>query len=158
MIVLDYRLAPPWNRRLPDADLSGATESSLRYDYFLGDVIIRVDGGDLSAAWGWVPILDFALALRSIMEALEDGTTELFEFTESEAVLRFTRSGDVVRIEASYTPVVVQISFDMLYREVVKFCRRILDELAAAHPDLRSNPFYAEELKRHGLRSSSSST
>ena len=63
------------------------------------------DQTDLSANWGWIPLIDFALALREIAEALavEEGS-EIFEFTESEATLKFKRQGHEVAISGSYAP------------------------------------------------------
>lgn len=64
----------------------------------LGDVIFIVYEVDLSARWGWVPVLDFALGLDAIVDALapEGAGDEVFEFTESDATIVFRRDGDKV--------------------------------------------------------------
>ena len=89
---LDYRLSEDWDEN--STDLAAADETDLRYYAATGDIIFRKDQTDLSARWGWIPLIDFALALREIAEALAvtEGS-ETFEFTESEATLRFDRRG-----------------------------------------------------------------
>ncbi len=100
---LDYRLSEKWDK--DSTDLSTVTETDLRYYVAPGDIILRAEQTDLSANWGWIPLIDFALALREIAEALAiaDGS-ETFEFTESEATLEFKRQGQKVAISGSYAP------------------------------------------------------
>jgi hypothetical protein len=90
MIVLEHALSPSWNRKAAEVDLRAADETTLRYRCFLGDIVFEVGWIDLSARWGWVPVLDFALAMRSISAALPAVETQVFEFTES-AVVATTR-------------------------------------------------------------------
>jgi hypothetical protein len=101
---LDYRLSEKWDE--DSTDLSTVTETDLRYYVAPGDVVLQADQTDLSANWGWIPLIDFALALREIAAALaavEEGS-ETFEFTESEATLKFERQGQEVAISGSYAP------------------------------------------------------
>ena len=65
---LDYRLSEDWDEN--STDLAAADETDLRYYAATGDIILRKDQVDLSARWGWIPLVDFALALREIAEAL----------------------------------------------------------------------------------------
>ncbi len=65
---LDYRLSEDWDEN--STDLAAADETDLRYYAAPGDIIFRKDQTDLSARWGWIPLIDFALALREITEAL----------------------------------------------------------------------------------------
>ena len=65
---IDYRLSEDWDEN--STDLAAADETDLRYYAATGDIILRKDQTDLSARWGWIPLIDFALALREIAEAL----------------------------------------------------------------------------------------
>lgn len=151
MVALDFQLDRGWNRGLATADLAAADEMTLRYDLFLGDVVFRVDGSDFSMRGGWVPVLDFALSLQAIVEALATQPKELFEFTESEAAIHFTRMGDQVRLEASYAQPSAEVRYVELRGAVERFLARVLDELIAAHPDLARNPVIAPHARRIAL-------
>jgi hypothetical protein len=146
MLRLDYALSPAWNAS-SDVDLASAEEWELRYDCFLGDVIFMVYEMDLSARWGWVPVLDFALALDAIVDALAVGheVEELFEFTESDASILFRRAGDLVEVDASYVPDVATVSYADLRGEVKQFLLRVLEGLIGLHGELATNPFIARK-------------
>lgn len=100
---------------------------------------------DLSAKWGWVPVLDFALSLDSIVDelAVGDGAEGLFEFTESDAVISFRRVGDAVEIEASYVPGLARVGYAEFRGAAKRFLLRVLEDLVGQHPDLGANPFIA---------------
>lgn len=149
MIKLDYALSPSWNEKTRSVALESAEEWVLRYDCFLGDVIFLVYEVDLSARWGWVPILDFALGLDAIVGSFggEDAGAEVFEFTESDATVTFRRDGDAVEIEASYVPGTARVAYEDLQTAVKRFMIRVLDDLARDHPELTRNPFVAGVLK-----------
>lgn len=146
MLRLDYALSSAWNASA-DVDLASAEEWVLRYDCFLGDVIFMVYEMDLSARWGWVPVLDFVLALDAIVDALAlgDEAEELFEFTESDASISFRRSGDLVEIAASYVPGVATVSCADLRGETKRFLLRVLEDLIGQHRELAANPFIARK-------------
>lgn len=151
MLRLDYTVSGSWNSG-SDVDLAAAEEWVLRYDCFLGDVIFVVYEIDLSARWGWVPVLDFALALDSIVDALATGdeAEELFEFTESDASISFRRAGDVVEIDASYVPDVVNVGYADLRGEAKRFLLRVLEGLIGQHRELGANPFIARKFSAAG--------
>ena len=70
MIDLGYALS----RRFPDppqTDYRAADVHALRHDLFCGDVYLAEGERELSTAWGWVPVLDFAWALCDIVEDLD---------------------------------------------------------------------------------------
>lgn len=147
MLWLDYTLSPDWNAST-DVDLAVAQEWQLRYDCFLGDVIFIVYELDLSGRWGWVPVLDFALGLDAIIDALGAGdeVEELFEFTESGASISFRRTGDRVEIDASYVPDVATVGYADLRGEVKRFLLRVLEGLIGEHRELATNAFIAREI------------
>jgi hypothetical protein len=118
-------------------------ETDLRYYVAQGDVVLGTDQTDLSADWGWIPLVDFALALREIADALSESEgSETFEFTESEATLQFDRVGDKVVITSSYTPGEVTVPFSDFRKQVDEFAQRLDKELLQRHPELGLNPEY----------------
>jgi hypothetical protein len=146
-IVLDYELS--WNRRASEVDLRTADETALRYRCFLGDVVFLVDESDFSARWGWVPILDFAMSLRTMAGGLVDGPSQKqsFEFTESDAELVFEREGSMVKIEANYVPVTAEVPHVDLSVDAERFLARVIRELERSYPALAENAFVAGLLR-----------
>ena len=146
---LDYRLSEDWDEN--STDLAAADETDLRFYAATGDIILRNDQTDLSARWGWIPLIDFALALRKIAEALavKDGS-ETFEFTESDATLQFDRRGQEMTIIGSYATGEINVSFAAFKEQTTDFARRLDAELLAKRPELRLNPVY-QDFRLSGL-------
>ncbi|SCK06585.1 hypothetical protein [Streptomyces sp. WMMB 322] len=74
MLDIGYSLS----RRFPDppqTDYRTADVRALRHDLFSGDVYLADTEADreLSTAWGWLPVLDFAWALCDTVELLDAG-------------------------------------------------------------------------------------
>lgn len=149
MMRLDYSLSPSWNRTAVDS-LANATDQVLRYRFFLGDLTFVIDEVDLSAPWGWVPVLDFALALEAISDALAGGVAsdELFEFTESDASIRFRAIGDKVEVEASYAPGIASVDLGVLRQQARRFSDRVLADAIGRHPELGANELIARHRPR----------
>lgn len=139
MIKLDYSLDPSWERKLAEIDLRSVGRDELHYDLFLGHVTFQIDGHDFSASWGWVPVLDFAVCLKTIVEGLAIGRSEAFEFTESDAKLQFERRDDSVHLSANYVPDLAEVAYDELLTEVRAFAARVIEELARLYPPLIAN-------------------
>ena len=141
MLHLDYKLNPRWGEPL-DSEVDGASELRLRYDLFLGDLEFVVYEMDLSAEWHWVPLLDFALALDAIVDALASSPSEpeVFEFTESDATISYERRGSHVAIDASYVPGLARVAYPELREATSAFMAKLVKELTARYPGLRSNP------------------
>jgi hypothetical protein len=148
-MYLDYRLSEDWDEN--SSDLAAADETELRYYAVTGDIIVRNDQADLSARWGWIPLIDFALALRKIAATLtiEEGR-ETFEFTESDATLQFDRHGHGMTITGSYAAGEITVSFTVFVDQAKDFARRLDAELLAKRPELKLNPVY-EAFKLSGL-------
>jgi hypothetical protein len=149
MIEIGYRLDPSWDRTLADVDLRTADPTALSYDLFLGDVFMRAGDADFSAPWRWVPVLDFAVNLKVLVEDLADGQQDRFQFTECEAEIRFARHGETVQISASYVPAVARVPYGIFLQAVRAFALRTQEELVSAYPALRENPWF-QELQRRG--------
>jgi hypothetical protein len=146
---LDYRLSEDWDEN--SADLAAADETDLRYYLAIGDLILRNDQTDLSARWGWIPLIDFALAMREIAEALEltEGA-QTFEFTESDATLDFERRGEEMIVSGSYATGEIIVPFAAFKEQAADFARRLDVEVRAKRPDLELNPVY-QDFKLSGL-------
>ncbi len=146
---LDYRLSEDWDEN--SADLAAADETDLRYYAAIGDVILRNDQTDLSARWGWIPLIDFALAMREITKALESTEgTQTFEFTESDATLDFERRGEEMIVSGSYATGEIVVPFAAFKEQAADFARRLDEEVRAKRPDLELNPVY-QDFKLSGL-------
>jgi hypothetical protein len=139
---LDYTLSGSWDK--DPSFLTLANESDLRYYAFPGDIILRKEQTDLSTDWGWVQLVDFALGLREIVEAIEsESSTEAkFEFTESDATLRFDRLGHDVIVSGSYAPGKILVPLTEFKKQIGEFASRLDAELVSKQPDLRENVVY----------------
>ena len=129
-----------------DLEPPGATtpEWMLRYCYFLGDLVLQVDGVDFSTDWGWVPVWDAALSFRAILTSIRPGESRQFEFTESEAIVRFDRSDHDVWVTSSYAlgrARVALVDFQVAANSLVNQMR---SQLASDWPALVNNPSFAD--------------
>jgi hypothetical protein len=140
-MFLDYTLSS--DREPAITDLATADETALRYYCFPGDIVMRVGDADLSTRFGWVPVLDFAMALRSIAARLAEEPEATFAFTESGATITFARTGDDVRVTASYAGEAGTVTYGELAAAADAFLARVIDDLTQAHPELADNALVA---------------
>lgn len=149
MITLDAVLA----LRQPESSHDWATvsEGALHYDCFLGDVVFVVDGVDFSARWGWVPVLDFALVIAGLVAELEPGAEQVFEFTESDAVIRLRRIDDVVEVTSTYVSATASVPFKALLAATRDFARGLAARIVDDHPGLRRNAAFLTAVRRAGI-------
>lgn len=145
MISLAYELGPAAGQLELD-DWSGVDEIGLRYHAFLGDVRMVVEGVDFSTRWGWVTILDFAVSLRRSAESLRSASSARVDFTESDAEVRFTRSGSRVDVEASYVGGSASVDLDEFIAASEEFLAETIAELCAMFPGLDRNAFVVREI------------
>lgn len=138
-VEIGYRLSPPWSAGKATLDLASADEAQLRYYAFPGDQILRIDGADFSAIWGWVPLLDFAAVLVDAVAQAAAGKDEEILFTENEARIVLRADGEAVAVSCSYADAVATIGRAELARAAEAYAARLLDELSAQFPALRSN-------------------
>ncbi|MFD4833612.1 hypothetical protein GT204_14215 [Streptomyces sp. SID4919] len=153
MLDIGYALS----NRFPDppqTDYRRADVRALRYDLFCGDVYLADTKADreLSTAWGWVPVLDFAWALCDTVERLDRDPlggrasapqyAEL-DFTESTDRMLFERRFGWVDIEAEWMPggePPLTFSHTELRREARDFLHDVIADLSDLHDDLAENP------------------
>lgn len=137
-IELDYVLAPQVID--PNVAFSTLDETSLRYDYFLGDIRGCVGNLKLATRWGWVPIIDFALSLAHLSRELNRNSAQRFEFTESGDWIDFSIESDCVIVTASYTEGTGRVELGEFQASVSKFASRVVSELSNRAPGLEANP------------------
>lgn len=131
-----------------------ASESVLRYECFLGDLEFTVGPADFSTHWGWVPVWDAALGLVHLLGALKPGESGVFEFTESEALIRLGREGGRVRISASYSDDLAIVDLEECLGAARSFVMSLSQTLIASHPALRENPSFIAAVQRVSSESS----
>jgi hypothetical protein len=132
---LDYQL-----KEGSETDWSSVTEEDLRYRVALGNLIFRAGNQDFSAAWEWIPLIDLAASFAEIVRKLEDGSeSETFEFTESDAWIRFERKGEKVLVSASYGEGVGEIALHSAAEAVKSFRERLRSDLVRKHPQTAHN-------------------
>lgn len=85
-------------------------------------------------------MLDFALGLRAITGGLVGEAEEFFEFTESDAAIKFRRQGDMVEIEAGYASAAAEVRHVEFSLQAERFVARVVADLAGRYIDLASNP------------------
>jgi len=140
---LDYRLTGP-----ETSNWSSATEEDLRYRLALGDLISQIGDHDFSAPWGWIPLIDLAASFAAIAGKLQHATgSETFEFTESDAWIRFKRHGHDVTVTTSYQPGSAEINLPELTAKVRQLQEKLKTELTTKYPEIRSNQHFGRLLK-----------
>lgn len=140
MISLDYKI-------LRDRDYSSVNwrdvdEMQLRYDCFFGDIYFVAAGLDLSADWGWIPVLDFALAMKLIGTELVAGRGAVFDFTDSSLTIKFTPYVDKVSIQAEYVSGVATVRIADFEKAASAMLSHVRSDIESAHPDLLLNEEY----------------
>jgi hypothetical protein len=132
---LDYRLTED-----RETDWSSVTEEDLRYRVALGNLIFHLDDKDFSAAWGWIPLIDLVASFDEIVRKLEGGSTnETFEFTESDAWIRFEKKDGKVLVSTSYGEGVGEIPLSPLAEAIKLFRERLHSEIVRKHPHAAHN-------------------
>ena len=132
---LDYQL-----KQDSETDWSSVTEEDLRYRVALGNLIFHVGNKDFSAAWDWIPLVDLAASFAEIVRKLEGGSaSQTFEFTESDAWIRFERKGEKVLVSTSYGEGEGESSFHAVSEAVKSLRERLQAELIGKHPQAAHN-------------------
>lgn len=143
-MILDFEI-------LQDSDLANVVWHEvgimpLRYDCFLGNYVLSGAGADLSIDWGWVPIFDFALTMRTISDGLKSGESAVFSFTDSDPEIRFDLRTETVVISADYAPDVLHASVAEFADSAEEMLSRVRSQIETAHPGLRRNVHYRQAL------------
>jgi hypothetical protein len=144
MIRLDFSISPEWEETVDLESLDSMDEGDLRYSAVLGDIVIEFANGNANTDWGWIPLLDWAEALRLIRDELRSTSTAeaTFEFTESDSIIRFKRVNEKVQIEPSYVETIGECSFDAFSKEVDQLRHAVFQVAKARYPSLANNVAY----------------
>ena len=132
---LDFRLIED-----RETDWSSVTEEDLRYRVALGNLVFHIGDKDFSADWDWIPLVDLAASFAEIIRKLEGGSpSETFEFTESDAWVRFEKKGEKVLVSTSYGEGVAEIALHSASQAVNSFRERLRSDLVRKHPQAEHN-------------------
>lgn len=134
--------------------LATLDEMGLRYSCLFGDLILTVDGNDLSARWGWIPLLDvasaFALALHEL-SASPDASSSI-DFTECDDRIECVRSSGRVALNATYSDTQRTVEIRELYETVKEECVRTIESISHDFPELIQNEAFhqlRQKITRH---------
>ncbi|MFI7431787.1 hypothetical protein ACIBPB_32935 [Micromonospora sp. NPDC049836] len=141
ILPLDRSVSPLW-RPGDKIDLGAVAEMDLRYEYFWSRIEFDVDGFDLGARWGSMPLLDFAASIKKVPDALDRYGEAEFDFTENTAVISFVRRGESVEVRDSTSEVAYEIGMNELVDAVNVFLGTMATRLMAAHPGIAKNKFF----------------
>lgn len=140
MVEIDYRLSLDRAMKPGEVNLAEVDEMTLRYSVFLGDVVFKADGADFSTHWGWVPMLDFAICLLSVLDDLSAGKEQSsIEFTESDAELVFRSRHGLVLITSSYNNNHASTSYRELEDAFVAFSIKVFSDFHRLNPEASQN-------------------
>ena len=136
-----------WEHR---RDCATATRGELLWYFFPGDVSIRVDHNYWETNLGWVPLLHFALSLADICDALgAAGRTHAeYHFTESDAEIRFRRSGEIVGIYPSSGDFQGACTLSEFRQAVSRLLYQVLEDAGARSSSILETPLAAEISER----------
>lgn len=142
MIELDYVFRP--EEVIVRWDWAVAPDWAYVYDAFPGDVHVLVNGKDLSAAWGWVTILYFALRLRRAVSEAEASGVGVVDFTESELTLVLSRADGDIEVRADWVPEPAFVELGELRSASDAFAARVRTDFERTYPATIENPRYRE--------------
>jgi hypothetical protein len=153
MLKIEYQLSQSFNRYPDGYDFSIIDENSLCFNSFFGDALLSNSNQIISMAWGWIPLVDFSIVLKAIQNELSSRKTisSLYEFTESEAFLKFERTGACVSITSNFSQTILQTNMDDFGLAVSTFRNKLSCELCMKYPSLQKNivfnNFFPEKTK-----------
>ncbi|WP_369244492.1 hypothetical protein [Streptomyces sp. R41] len=132
-----------WEHR---RDCASATRGELLWYFFPGDVSIRVDSNCWETNLGWVPLLHFSLSLADIYTTLgvAGDTDAKYYFTESDAEIRFHRSGEMVTISPSFGDFQGSCRLSEFRQAIGRFLYDVIEDIGARFSSVLETPLAAE--------------
>lgn len=107
-----------------------------------GDVIIADENADISARFGWIPLIDFMLVVSGILSTIDVNDCEYYEFTESTDVIIFKHEGIRIRIIPSYSDEVVVADIDTLKESLRKMAISLFSDAEKQYIGIQKNGEY----------------
>lgn len=147
MFTLNYEISEKSRELngLHGYDLSNISLTDLHYsDLFTGNLIVKNETTDLSAGWGWIPILHAAQTINDISKNLVDNYQDEYEFTENSDKLLFNCTEGAVRITATYAEGEIAVSYEEFKVAAGSFLSRSLAEFCSIRPEAASSPVLLE--------------
>ncbi|MES2619693.1 MAG: hypothetical protein V4615_02495 [Bacteroidota bacterium] len=131
------------------SDIIKADETDLRYNLFLGSLILKTQKKSIIIDWDWIPLIDFAICLLAICNNLltKMKGEEEFEFTESDSKVFFQKNGDRIKIITSFSDEVLEMSFEEFQSAVKMFYKSLLFEIVGKVQEIKNNSSFIEYLK-----------
>ena len=127
----------------PDAPDPCDPHADLLYHVVTGDLVVRGPSVDLSARFGWIPLLNVAMQFASFPQRLaKPKSWAVLEFTESEDQLVFIRVDDTIRITASWTGDSVDVHVERVLAALSAFRTWAFTESVSRHPCLAERPAF----------------
>ena len=125
-------------------DTTRIDDVSLRYNLFLGSLVLKEENNSISMNWNWIPLIDFASCVFVIYNNLivKNNAKEKFEFTESEAEIIFSRNENIIKITTSFSNDVLEISLADFQYAVTKFYKNVVFDILEINPTLRDNAVF----------------
>jgi hypothetical protein len=127
-----------------EVDLRTASVVQLRYSLFMGDIILRADGVDLSSHFGGLAMLS---ALRGVPEAYATAVSAgsaRFLFPERDDALVLQVAAGMVRISCSYSSSVIHVSSVVMATALLGFIDNCLSLLVSEYPSLLANSAFLD--------------
>jgi len=122
-------------------------ETDLLWRTFMSRVVIKGQDADLSPEWGWTPALNIAIRMSEIANALENNESAEYEFTESDATLNFSRSGDTVKITSNYAEGAIEVKLGEFQTAADAALSKLYAYLVRHYNGLDKNPTLQEIMK-----------
>lgn len=132
-----------------DINVVDADETALRYNFFLGSIILKKENKSIVIDWDWVPLIDFAICLLIICNNLLKKTQgeEEFEFTESDSKITFQKNGNTIKIVTSFSDEILEMSFEEFKKSVRKFYKDVIFEVVEKNQEIKDNASFIEYFK-----------
>lgn len=99
---------------------------------YVGGVIIKHEGTDLSALWAHLSIIDFARSLKDIAQTISQVRAAGYEFAGSDAAIDFLYQNGTVTISANYNSgAIMHVPYIELLAAVDEFYKKVTADLRA---------------------------
>lgn len=143
-IEIDFRISdhPHLGYRKEDRiDWSRAYATDVQQGVFMGDVILRLPGLDLSTTDGWRGLVEWCLRLDSVVQSLESGSpSHVMTEPESDHEVLFHRDGPDLRITSTRVVGVAVVDSEAFIGTAGRFLRRSVAWITDQHPGAKLTP------------------
>ncbi|MFF1609656.1 hypothetical protein ACFVYA_17900 [Amycolatopsis sp. NPDC058278] len=119
------------------------------YSCFTGNVSIQAGNVDLSANFGWIPLLSFANNIDLMVERLVLGEVKVYHFTESDDWISLSEQEAGIKMECSYLPGTVGFVGREDVRKGVRLASlTLVDCIERKYPEIGSNAVFLDIASR----------